>query len=162
MFNHVSPCGYLLPNVYLVMTDIANPDLFVCVCRTWISLDINRFYEEQRQPSSESASRDAKHTQHIEITHPNNVNLKLASHKVASFCPHYLTITPQIYHHPVHRFRSWPHCLDKTKQSHTKSRQNNLHSVHAGPCRIYEQSGRNKKTTKHYTWQLTQRFWVLP
>ena len=32
-------------------------------------------------------------------------------------------------------------CLDKTKQSHTKSRQNNLHSVHARPCRIYEQSG---------------------
>ena len=32
-------------------------------------------------------------------------------------------------------------CLDKTKQSHTKSRQNNLHSVHVGPCRIYEQSG---------------------
>ena len=29
----------------------------------------------------------------------------------------------------------------KTKQSHTKSRQNNLHSVHARPCRIYEQSG---------------------
>ena len=28
--------------------------------------------------------------------------------------------------------------LDKTKQSHTKSRQNNLHSVHARPCRIYE------------------------
>ena len=27
----------------------------------------------------------------------------------------------------------------KTKQSHTKSRQNNLHSVHR-PCRIYEQS----------------------
>ena len=32
-------------------------------------------------------------------------------------------------------------CLDKTKQSHTKSRQNNLHSVHTIPCRIYEQSG---------------------
>ena len=28
-------------------------------------------------------------------------------------------------------------CLDKTKQSHTKSRQNNLHSVHARPYRIY-------------------------
>ena len=26
--------------------------------------------------------------------------------------------------------------LDKTKQSHTKSRQNNLHSVHYRPCRI--------------------------
>ena len=76
--------------------------------------------------------------------------------------PHYLTFTPQTYHHPVHRFMSWPtemsshphtqareqprniynhtyiKCfLDKTKQSHTKSRQNNLHSVHARHCRIY-------------------------
>ena len=31
--------------------------------------------------------------------------------------------------------------LDKIKQFHTKSRQNNLHSVYAGPFRIYEQSG---------------------
>ena len=76
----------------------------------------------------------------------------------ASFHQHYLTFTFQTYHHPVHRFRSWPTqmtspsythtqarvqprntyttiptssvCLDKTKQSHTKSRQNNFHSVH--------------------------------
>ena len=27
---------------------------------------------------------------------------------MASFHPHYLTFTPQTYHHPVHRFRSWP------------------------------------------------------
>ena len=27
-------------------------------------------------------------------------------------------------------------CLDKAKQSQTKSRQNNLHSVHSKPCRI--------------------------
>ena len=32
-------------------------------------------------------------------------------------------------------------CLDKTNQSHTKSRQNNLHSVHSKPCRIKDQSG---------------------
>ena len=32
-------------------------------------------------------------------------------------------------------------CLDKTKQSHTKYRQNNLHCVHARPWRIYEQFG---------------------
>ena len=38
--------------------------------------------------------------------HPNNVNLKLAFHKVTSFHPHYLTLTPQTYHHPVHRFMS--------------------------------------------------------
>ena len=49
-------------------------------------------------------------------THPNNVNLKLAFHKVASFHPHYLTFTPQTYHHPVHRFRSWP--MQTTSQSH--------------------------------------------
>ena len=55
---------------------------------------------------SQTTSRDAKLTQHIEITHPNNSNLKLAFHKVASFHPHYLTCTPQTYHHPVHRFRS--------------------------------------------------------
>ena len=36
-------------------------------------------------------------------------------------------------------------CLDKTKQALTKSRQNNLHSVHTRPCRIYEQSGPNNK-----------------
>ena len=28
-----------------------------------------------------------------------------------------------------------------TKQAHTKSRQNYLHYVHVGPCRIYKQSG---------------------
>ena len=55
MFNPVARFGYLLPNVYLCMADIANPDLFVCVCRTWICLDITLFYKEQRQPSSGSA-----------------------------------------------------------------------------------------------------------
>ena len=102
--------------------------------------------------------------------HTSNVNLKLAFHKVASFHPHYLKCTPQTYHHPVYQFRSWPmqttspshpctqarvhprntynytyisFCLDTTNQQpHTKSRQN-LHCVHAGPCRIYEQSGPN-------------------
>ena len=34
--------------------------------------------------SSQTTSRDAKSTQHIEITHPNNVNLKLAFHKPLS------------------------------------------------------------------------------
>ena len=31
-----APDGYLFPSVYLFMVDIANPDLFVCGCRTWI------------------------------------------------------------------------------------------------------------------------------
>ena len=35
---------------------------------------------------------------------------------MASFHPHYLTFTPQTYHHPVHRFRSWP--MQTTSQSH--------------------------------------------
>ena len=52
VFNPVAPYGYLLPNVYLIMADIANPDLFVWCCRTWICLDITRFYEEQHEPSS--------------------------------------------------------------------------------------------------------------
>ena len=35
---------------------------------------------------------------------------------MASFHPHYSTFTPQTYHHPVHRFRSWP--TQTTSQSH--------------------------------------------
>ena len=53
---------------------------------------------------------------HAETTHSHNVNLKLAFHKVASFHPHYSTFAPQTYHHPVHRFRSWP--MQMTSQSH--------------------------------------------
>ena len=55
MFNPVAHYGYLHPIVYLFMADIANPDLFVCGCRTWICFDIICFYEEKRQTSSESA-----------------------------------------------------------------------------------------------------------
>ena len=55
MLNPVAPYRYLLPNLYLSVADIANPDLFACVSRTWISLDISRFYEEHCQPSSGSA-----------------------------------------------------------------------------------------------------------
>ena len=55
MFNPVAPYRYLLPNLYLSVADIANPYLFVCGSRTWISLDIARFYEEHCQPSSGSA-----------------------------------------------------------------------------------------------------------
>ena len=65
------------------------------------------------------------------IQYRTQTNLKLAFHKVASFRPHYLTFTLQTYHHP------------------DKSRQNNLHSVHVRPCRIYEQSG--PQNTEHCT-----------
>ena len=51
----VAPYRYVLPNIYLSVTDIANSDLLRCCCRSWISLDIVRFYEEQCQPSSGSA-----------------------------------------------------------------------------------------------------------
>ena len=40
MFNPVAPYRYLLPNLYLSVAYIANPDLFACGSRTWISLDI--------------------------------------------------------------------------------------------------------------------------
>ena len=55
MFNPVAPYRYLLPNSYLSVADIANPDLFACGSRTWISIDITRFYEEHCQSSSGSA-----------------------------------------------------------------------------------------------------------
>ena len=50
--NPVAPYRYLLLNLYLSVADIANPYLFACSSRTWISLDIARFYEEHCQPSS--------------------------------------------------------------------------------------------------------------
>ena len=40
--SEVHPYRYLLPNLYLYVADIANPDLFACGSRTWISLDIAR------------------------------------------------------------------------------------------------------------------------
>ena len=55
VFNLVAPYGYLLSDMYLFMADITNPDFLVWSCRTWIGLDITRFCEQQRQPSSGSA-----------------------------------------------------------------------------------------------------------
>ena len=55
MYNPVAPYRSLLPNLYLSVADIANPDLFACGGRTWTSLDIARFYEEHCQLSSGSA-----------------------------------------------------------------------------------------------------------
>ena len=56
VFNPVAPYVYLIPNMYLCIADVANPDLFVCCRRTWISLDTTRFCEKQQyQPSSGSA-----------------------------------------------------------------------------------------------------------
>ena len=55
VFNPVAPYGYLLSDMYLFMADITNPDFLVLSRRTWIGLDITRFCEQQRQPSSGSA-----------------------------------------------------------------------------------------------------------
>ena len=29
VFNHVAPYGYLLPNIYLFMANVTNPDSFI-------------------------------------------------------------------------------------------------------------------------------------
>ena len=39
-----------------------------------------------------------------------------------SFHPHYLTFTPHTYHHPVHRFRSWPTQMISPSHPHTQAR----------------------------------------
>ena len=70
------------------------------------------------------------------ITHPNNVNLKLAFHNVASFHPHYSIFTPQTYHHPVHRFRSWPMQMTSQSHPHTHTRM----SLNCAPTRVCRKS----------------------
>ena len=50
VFYPVAPYRYLLPNLYLSVANIANPDLLACGGRTWVSLDMARFYEEHCQP----------------------------------------------------------------------------------------------------------------
>ena len=54
VFNPVAPYGHLLSDMYLFRADIINPDFLVQCCRTWIGLDITRFCDHQRQPSSGS------------------------------------------------------------------------------------------------------------
>ena len=115
--------------------------------KTFDTINIHTLIRKLLQTNipSQTTSRDAKPTQHIEITHPNNVNLKLAFHKVASFHPHYLTFTPQTYHHPVHWFRSWP--MQTTSQSHPHTQ------VRVQPRNIYNHTyieflpGQNKTTS---------------
>ena len=41
---------------------------------------------------------------------------------MASFHSHYLTFTPQTYHHPVHRFRSWHTQTTSLSHSYTQVR----------------------------------------
>ena len=61
MLNPVAPYRYLLPDLYLSVADIANPDLFACGSRTWNSLDIARFYEEQCQPALFTIHQTSQH-----------------------------------------------------------------------------------------------------
>ena len=76
-------------------------------------------------------------------------NSKLAFYKVASFhqhshCRHTTTLstgsdhdsTIKSTHTSSSAAKKYKFCLDKTKQSHTKSRQNNLHSVYSRSCII--------------------------
>ena len=74
---------------------------------------------------------------------PNNVNLKMAFHKVESFHPHYLTFTPQTYHHTVHRFRSWP--TQTTSHPHTQVRVQPRNTYNHTYKKIL--SGQNKTTS---------------
>ena len=79
-------------------------------------------FQAQSLSSSQTTSRDAKPTQHIEITHPHNVNSKLAFHNVAFIHHHYSTYTLQIYHHQEHQFRSWPTQMTSPSHLHTQAR----------------------------------------
>ena len=78
--------------------------------------------QAQSSSSSHTTSRDAKPTQHIEMTHSHNVNSKLSFHKVASFHIHYSTYTLQTYHHQEHQFRSWPTQMTSPSHLHTQAR----------------------------------------
>ena len=84
-------------------------------------------FQAQSLCSPQTTSRDTKPTQHIETTHPD-VNLKLAFHKAAYFHPHYLTFTPETYHHPVHRFRSWPRQMTSPSHPHTRVQTGNIYN----------------------------------
>ena len=87
---------------------------------------LQKTFQAQSLSSSQTTSRDAKPTRHIETTHPDIVNLKLAFYKAASFHPHYLTFSPQTYHHPVHRFRSWPMHMTSPSYPHTQVQPINI------------------------------------
>ena len=167
MFNPVAPYRYLLPNLYLSVVDIANPDLLACGSRTWISLDIARFYEEYYQPSSGSAwpacQRDVNRppllgregsTQFAQgmpdrcvsstacrlcRLEPKHTLPHLHCRHATTQCTGDFTITSTHTEARVQSRNTYNHtyiCLDKTKQSHTKSRQINLHSVYSRPCII--------------------------
>ena len=59
----VAPYRYLLSIGYLVMADIASPNLFVCCCRTWICLDITRFMRSSARHPAGPHGRLAQNSQ---------------------------------------------------------------------------------------------------
>ena len=63
MFNPVAPYRYMFPIVHLSVADIANPDMLACGCRTWIRLDIARFYGEQCHGSYIPGNEGSLYTQ---------------------------------------------------------------------------------------------------
>ena len=85
-------------------------------------VDVYQLTEEHSLSSLQTTSMDTKPTQHLEITHPHNVKSKPAFHKVTSFHQHYSTFTLQTYHHPEHRFRSWPTPTTSQSHLHTQAR----------------------------------------
>ena len=145
VFNHVAPYGYLLSDMYLFMADITNPDFLVLSCRTWIGLDITRFCEQQRQPSSGSAwpacstiwSPNASETNIDKLQIVQNTALRIATgcthdtntqhlHDETNVLPihqhlqlHASQIRQKAQHptHPLHQLTIHPHTLRLKKQT---------------------------------------------
>ena len=136
--------------------------------------------------SSQTTSRDAKPTQHLEIIHHHTVNSKMTFHKVASFHQHYSTFTLQTCHHSEHRFRSCHMQMPSPSHLHThtskSAAKHNIHNVFAwtrqnnhtlNPDKTnytlftpdlaeYKSNLDLKINNTYYPWQCTQRFWALP
>ena len=66
-----------------------------------------------------------------------------------AFHPHYLKFTPQIYHHPVHRFRSWSTQTTSPSHPHTQ--------VRVQPRNTY-----NHTYIKFFSWTKQNNFLLNP
>ena len=79
--------------------------------------------DQHSMHNQEVHSKLHQETQNLHnIKHPHNVNSKLAFHKVASFHQQYSTFSLQSYHHPEHRFTSWPGQMTSPSHLHAQSR----------------------------------------
>ena len=118
-FNQMAPPARTIT----VALDISKP---------FDTINIHTLSESCYRPTfqAHSLSSSPKPTQHIESTHPHNVNSKLAFHKVASFHQHYSTYTLQTYHHQEHPFRSWPMQMTSPPHLDTQARvQQEIHTA---------------------------------